>query len=90
MKISVSRIKVVHCCLISEIASLPFSPAIGMNDNFFNVALRQSERVLERGKVDGKNVVRVNYTGAEIIGLGDFWLETRVIHQNFDSSLVAK
>ena len=60
VKISVSRIKVVHCCLISEIASLPFSPAIGMNDNFFNVALRQSERVVERSILT-KIVVRVNY-----------------------------
>ena len=50
-----------------------------MNDNFFNVALRQSERVVERGIVDGKNVVRVNYTGADMFGLGDFLLETRVI-----------
>ena len=48
-----------------------------MNDNFFNVALRQSERVVERGIVDGKNVV--NYTGADMFGLGDFYLETRVI-----------
>ena len=50
-----------------------------MNDNFFNVALRQSERVVERGIVDVKNVVRVNYTGEEMFGLGEFWLETRVI-----------
>ena len=50
-----------------------------MNDNFFNVALRQSERVVERGIVDGKYVVRVKYTGAEMFGLGDFWLAIKVI-----------